>query len=112
MSMVTILQEMGCEMEETMERFMDDQEFYVECFQKFVEDKELEGLGVTIESGNIEESFAKAHTLKGTLGNLGLAPIYDHMVVIVEFLRKGDIQQASERYQRLMGEWERYKVLP
>ncbi len=111
MSMATILQEMGCEMEETMERFMDDQEFYVECFQKFIEHKEIETLGVTMESGDIEESFMRAHTLKGTLGNLGLTPIYDQMVVIVEFLRKGDMQQASERYQRLMGEWDRYKNL-
>lgn len=111
MSMATILQEMGCEMEETMERFMDDQEFYVECFQKFIEHNELETLGATIDSGDIEESFTRAHTLKGTLGNLGLTPIYDQMVVIVEFLRKGDMQQASERYQRLMGEWDRYKNL-
>lgn len=111
MSMATILQEMGCEMEETMERFMDDQEFYVECFRKFIEDKELETLGGAIESDDLEESFTQAHTLKGTLGNLGLTPLYDQMVVIVEFLRKGDMQQASERYQLLMGEWERYKNL-
>ncbi|MDE6568536.1 MAG: Hpt domain-containing protein [Lachnospiraceae bacterium] len=111
MSMTNILQEMGCEMEETMERFMDDQEFYVECFHKFIEDKELENLGVIIESGNIDDSFTKAHTLKGTLGNLGLTPLYDQMVVIVEFLRKGDMQQASERYHLLMREWERYKYL-
>lgn len=111
MSMTTVLQEMGCEMEETMERFMDDQEFYVECFQKFIEDKELESLGDIIESRDLEESFARAHTLKGILGNLGLTPLYDQMVVIVEFLRKGDMQQASERYQRLMREWDRYKCL-
>ena len=111
MSMTKVLQEMGCEMEETMERFMDDQEFYVECFQKFIEGKEIENLGEIIDSGDIEEAFTRAHTLKGTLGNLGLTPVYDQIVVIVEFLRKEDMQQASERYQLLMKEWERYKNL-
>lgn len=111
MSMAKILQEMGCEMDETMERFMDDQEFYVECFQKFIKDRELETLGEIIASGDLEESFIRAHTLKGTLGNLGLTPLYDQMVEIVEFLRKGDMQQASEKYHLLMKEWERYKSL-
>ena len=111
MSMTKILREMGCEMEETMERFMDDQEFYVECFRKFIEDKELEILGETIEPGDLEESFTRAHTLKGTLGNLGLTPINNQMVGIVEFLRKGDMQQASEQYQLMMKEWEQYKNL-
>lgn len=111
MSITKVLREMGCDMEETMERFMDDQEFYVECFHKFIEDKELEALGKMIESGDIEESFAQAHTLKGTLGNLGLTPLYNQMAVIVEFLRKGDMKQALEQYQPLMREWERYKDL-
>ncbi|MDE6851242.1 MAG: Hpt domain-containing protein [Lachnospiraceae bacterium] len=111
MSMTEVLQEMGCDMEETMERFMDDQEFYVECFCKFIEDKELETLGDIIESRDLEESFTRAHTLKGTLGNLGLTPLYNQMVVIVEFLRKGEMKQASEQYQLLMREWEKYKNL-
>lgn len=111
MSMTEVLLEMGCDMEETMERFMDDQEFYVECFRKFVEDNELERLGISIESGDSEESFTQAHCLKGTLGNLGLTPLYDQMVVLVESLREGDMVQATKQYQTLMMEWEKYKHL-
>lgn len=111
MSMTKELKEMGCDMEETMERFMDDEEFYVECFRKFVEDKELESLGDLMISRDLEESFTRAHTLKGTLGNLGLIPLFDQMVVIVEFLRKGDMLHALQKYQPLMEEWERYKNL-
>lgn len=111
MSMTEVLLEMGCDMEETMERFMDDQEFYVECFRKFVEDKELERLGTSIESEDLEESFTQAHCLKGTLGNLGLTPLYEKMVILVESLRVGDVAQAKKQYQALMMEWERYKYL-
>ncbi len=111
MSMTKVLQELGCEMDETMERFMDDEEFYVECFRKFIEDRELETLGDIIESGNLDKSYTQAHTLKGTLGNLGLVLLYDRMGIIVECLRKGDMQHASEHYQLLMEEWKRYKNL-
>lgn len=109
--MIKELRILGCDMDGAMERFLDDQEFYEECFNKFIEDGELEKLGETIESGDLEKSFAQAHSLKGTLGNLGLTPLYEMMVDIVEPMRQGDMTEAPQRYQQLMKEWKRYKDL-
>lgn len=109
--MIGKLRELGCDMDGAMERFLDDQEFYKECFHKFVEDGELDKLAENIQSGNVEESFALAHSLKGTLGNLGLTPLYERMVDIVELLRQGDMSMTPGRYRQLMEEWEKYKKL-
>ncbi|MDO4166009.1 MAG: Hpt domain-containing protein [Eubacteriales bacterium] len=109
--MIRKLQELGCDMEGSMGRFLNDQEFYKECFLKFVEERELEKLGSVIVSGDVEEAFAQAHSLKGTLGNLGLTPIYNQMVDIVELLRQGEMSGVPQRYQELMKEWEQYKNL-
>ncbi len=109
--MIMELQALGCDMDRSMGRFMNDQEFYEECFLKFVEDGELEKLGTTIASGDVEEAFSQAHSLRGTLGNLGLTPLFDQMVEIVERLRQCDMSDVPQRYQALMKDWEQYKNL-
>ena len=65
-------------------------------------------------ANNREAALNAAHTLKGVLANMGITPLYDIVVQIVEPLRKGDLSadlmglyeqlmQAKEEYHGLVG---------
>ena len=43
-------------------------------------------LGTSIEAKNVEKAFDAAHSLKGTLGNMGLTPMYE--IIIYSFIHK------------------------
>lgn len=47
------------------------------------------------------------HTLKGVLANLGLTPIYDIVVRIVEPLRAKSAEGVMEEYEKLLAARER-----
>lgn len=109
--MLDCLRELGCDTDGAMERFLEDEDFYWECFDKFVEDGEIESLGQLLLVNDVEEAFSTAHSLKGTLGNLGLTPLYDIMVTIVEPLREGRIDGVPEKYENLIKKWSLFKGL-
>lgn len=107
--MINQLREMGCEMDSTMKRFMNDQEFYIECFDKFVNDREIEQLREVLDTKNVQQAFDYAHQLKGTLSNLGLIPVLDQLSEIVEILRAGSWDGIEQQYQKLLDIWNEIK---
>lgn len=72
---------------EVMKRFIDDEEFYKECYLQVLEDEAFDELGVHLKNGSKKEAFDCAHGLKGLLSNLGLIVLYDKTSEIVEILR-------------------------
>ena len=73
--MLETLEQWGCETEKTMERFLDDKEFYQECYDLFIGGEGLEHLKCELDEGRITDAFVNAHGMKGTASNLGLVPI-------------------------------------
>ena len=73
--MLETLEQWGCETETTMERFLDDKEFYQECYDLFIGGEGLEQLKCELDEGRITDAFVNAHGMKGTASNLGLVPI-------------------------------------
>lgn len=101
----------GCTVDATMERFLNDEEFYFECYEQLMEDPGFMGIKEALEVHDIKKAFEYAHSLKGIIGNLGLTSIYDIMVDLVEILRTGSEEGAQERYQELMQERKQYEKL-
>lgn len=93
----------GCNMEAAMGRFLDNEDFYATCYEKFVEDKSFAALGENLMSGNVRGAFEAAHDLKGISANMGITPVYDLIAELVEGLRTGNIPaDAMTAYQRLI----------
>ena len=105
--MATLLNElraMGCDIDEALERFLDNEQFYVECLEKFLDDGVFSNLETSLSSSNIEESFQNAHNLKGVCANLGLTPMYTIIYDMVEDLRVGKMpENAMETRQFIQG---------
>lgn len=53
-------------------------------------DQNFELLPEALRAGEMGRAFECAHTLKGMLANMGLIPLYDIVVRIVEPLRAGE----------------------
>lgn len=103
--MSTLLDELrawGCDVDGAMERFMGDEELYQVCLHSVMSDKSFAGLKEALERNDVREAFDHAHTLKGVLANMGLTPMYDITVQIVEPLRAGSLEHLLPIYEELM----------
>lgn len=106
------LQENGCtDMARTMERFINDEEFYKECLVTSLQDKAFGGLKTALEEDRRKEAFEYAHTLKGLMANMGLTPVYDLVVQIVEPLRAGENDNLIAIYEQMMQEVEKFRKI-
>lgn len=96
------LEKFGCDIEGAMMRMSDDEDFYIECLSDFVGDGCFDKLGTALEARNVRNAFEAAHTLKGLLANLGLTPMYNCIVEIVEPLRSGSCDNLEKKYSELI----------
>ena len=74
---------MGCEMQMTMSRFLDDEEFYEECFEESLRDKDFEELGKALEENRVDDAFKAAHTLKGVISKIPIVGFYAWLIRII-----------------------------
>ncbi|WP_163470297.1 Hpt domain-containing protein [Fusobacterium sp. IOR10] len=102
MSILKELNNNGCDVKGALDRVLGDEELYIICLKKFVADEGFENLGKFIEEKDIEKAFNESHTLKGVAGNLGLTPLYDLLVIIVEKLRNNSLMGVYEDYKKMM----------
>ncbi len=105
------LKKLGCDLEGAMERFLDDEDFYFECYNEVILDPCFEQLGEALEQHNVKAAFDYSHNLKGVTANLGLTSLVNQLVEIVEPLRNGSDEGMLPLYQDLMVEREKYKTL-
>jgi len=107
-SKIERLKELGCDVDDAMERFMDDEEFYLECLEQVLRDEGFGKLRTALESHQIQEGFDCAHTLKGLVANLGLTSLDEKIKGVVEPLRAGKDAGLMEKYKEIMVEREKY----
>ncbi|MDD3336085.1 MAG: Hpt domain-containing protein [Eubacteriales bacterium] len=84
------LHDEGCDTEAAMERMLNDEEFYQECLSSIPLDENFSALKTALEKQDLNAAFEAAHALKGVLANLGLTPMVQKVVEIVEPLRSGN----------------------
>ncbi|MCC0764964.1 Hpt domain-containing protein [Clostridioides sp. ES-S-0006-03] len=65
---------------------------------KFLQDQSFQTLKLSLETGNIEDAFRSAHTLKGVSQNLGFNRLAESSHLITEALRTEDIIKATSLF--------------
>lgn len=96
------LRDWQCDVDGALERFLDDEELYTVCLHTVLGDQAFTGLGEALKTHAVKEAFDCAHTLKGVFANLGLTPMFDITVKIVEPLRAGDDTGLMPFYEELL----------
>lgn len=105
---IEMLRELGSNVDDAMDRFLDDDGFYLECLEQVLYDDNFGRLKIALENHQIQEAFDCAHTLKGLVANLGLTSLEERIGQLVEPLREGKDAGLMGKYQEIMGEREKY----
>ena len=101
----------GVNINEVMERFVNDERLYYDCLHSFIEDISFAGLERAILSKEFKAAFEHAHTLKGVAANLGLTPLLTAINGIVEPLRRHDYSNLNQQYDAINAEREKLRKI-
>ena len=85
----------GCDINEAMDRLMNDKEIFFKFLYQFKKDKNFLELENAIHKNDRKNAFECAHALKGVAGNLSLKPIYESITLLVDMLKKGEMSDAK-----------------
>lgn len=96
------LQEWGCDVAGTKRRFLNDDSLYITCLNGVIDDDSFERLGEALKLQDCKKAFEATHNIKGFLANMGLTPMYDIAMEIMEPLRKGIVSGHEKNYNLLM----------
>jgi len=98
------LRQFGANVDEGLQRCLNNEVFYLKLVSHFLEDKSFDKLKEEISNGNLEEAFKASHALKGVLGNLSLTPLYEIIYELTELLRNQtqcDYGEYIKKYEAL-----------
>ena len=98
------LRQFGANVDEGLQRCLNNEAFYLKLVSRFLEDKSFDKLKEEISNGNLEEAFKASHALKGVLGNLSLTPLYEIIYELTELLRNQtqcDYGEYIKKYEAL-----------
>lgn len=98
------LKELGANVDEGLERCMGMEDFYLEMIELGLSDERFETLGPVLDAKDMDEAFEQVHALKGVIGNLALAPLYETICEITEHLRAKDAIDYKPLYDKLISQ--------
>ena len=91
------LEDMGAEVEDTLERLMGDEELYLEFLQKFPENENIIELRKAVDANDSEKATKEVHSLKGVALNLGMLPLVDVCMDMLMDLREGKTEKGMQQ---------------
>lgn len=93
-AMRTELIEAGIDVDEVLERFMNNEGLLKRFLKKFLEDPNYRNLQSALERKDMDTAATAAHTLKGVCGNLSMTELFMLLTRQVDLLRRGDWEEA------------------
>ncbi len=91
-----ILNSIGVNLEEVLERFVDNEELYFNCIEKFKLNPYYDNFEESFREGDVHAAFEAIHTLKGVAGNMGFSWLYGKCAEVTEILRAGSLNVSPE----------------
>lgn len=88
------LEDMGAEVDDTLDRLMGDEEMYLEYLKKFPDNENISALRKAVDAGDCDTAMKEEHTLKGVTLNLGLLPLVDVCMDMLLDFREGKKEEA------------------
>ena len=90
--LLTILEKEGCEVSKSLqETMMGNEAFYVKMLKNLEKNKSLGLLEEAFARQDVTACFEASHDLKGMYATLGLTPLLERCIVIVEKARNGKL---------------------
>ena len=108
MNKLSELANRGVNLEEAMDRFMNNEQMYVKYIMQLPKDNTYTVLVQSLNEQNIQEAFEAAHRLKGITANLAMWKINEKLKLVVDNLKKGIMPEETQwlafdtEYQEMM----------
>lgn len=97
----------GANVDEALERCLNNEAFYLRLTDMTLQDPNFDRLKDAVGSGDLDKAFEAAHALKGVLANLALTPLLTPVQEITELLRSRTQTDYAPLLARIDGEKER-----
>ena len=81
------LRRFGADVEDGLERCLDDEAFYLELIDMALDDECFGELSQAVRARDKKAAFRAAHALKGIVANVSLTPLYKEISEMTELLR-------------------------
>ena len=105
------LKGVGANVDEGLNRCMNNEEFYLKMAEMALADPSFEQLDELVKKGDLEGGFEKAHALKGVLNNVALTSLAEPVMEITELLRARTEMDYSEVLGRIDAVLAEYRAL-
>ncbi len=89
------MKQAGIDVEQAMERFMNNETMYRHFLRRLPDETVYQDMLDAIEEKDVEKAMNSAHELKGIVGNLALVEVYHSLYDIVETLRGGNLPKEE-----------------
>lgn len=103
MSLFEELNELGVDVNEGLERVMDDEPLYetmLGMFNEKVDDNPI--MQEDFDSEDLDKLIRKVHILKGLTGNLAMTQLFEGYVQVLDLLRAGSPEEALQVYKHIL----------
>ena len=102
MGLLEELETLGVNVGEGLQRLNGNRAFYERMLGKFTDNIQKYYVDTDFDNSDYTEITEKAHTIKGTAGNLSITPVYEAYTEIVNELRAGRPDAAKERIEKVL----------
>lgn len=99
------LQDVGIDVEECLDRFMNNESMMFKFLKRFLQDSNIENLRQAVAAQDVKGAYFAAHTLKGVTGNLSMKRLHALLSEMVEPLRAEDMSRCSHQMKELEAEY-------
>ena len=102
--MLTIdyLREFGADVQDGLNRCMNEEDFYLELVNLALEDEAFDELSDAVKSGDMKAAFSAAHALKGIIANVALTPLATVISQMTDLLREEKDADYSAYLDRIL----------
>lgn len=103
------LQDAGINVDETLNRFMNNEVLLSKFLKKFADDDNMEILRKIITAKKYQEVLSIAHTMKGVCGNLGFTNLYAIFSQMCQECRSEQFENIDKLF--VQAEKEYFKII-
>jgi len=97
------LKELGVNVDEGLERVMDDEPLYETMLGMFIDKVNSNPIEIKdFDAESLDELIRRVHILKGLTGNLAMTSLFEGYTQALDLLRTGCAGEALKEYERIL----------
>ncbi len=103
MSFFEELKDLGVDVEEGLERVMDDEPLYETMLGMYIDRVNSNPIAMEdFDAPNLDALTGRVHMLKGLTGNLAMKPLFAGYLQMLDLLRNACPKEAAKEYERIL----------